>query len=816
MGQTWTDADFVRTGTDMRIFSEIEVMELEYCDFLQKFYLPNDGGGLVGYKAKKKISMFFFEYGLDDEYDDEIIQPSDSTYEKWLSGTRKPESSIWAEVIKSFDGGKLQKGLLATLNDNNLLTVMERFEISLGVGEPPDKVMFAKAVVTQFHAIASGSGTALNCVPTEYRKPPELKGFETYLREAKRNYRLMKLPGSEESQLSNYFVCSNIGTSSAVFPHRIRGNYLEDATLLKIRKFDRRGEIRNAILIGACGYGKTLMLQHLFLEAAEHIHETGILPVFAELRGFSSRYGSLLSFLVEAVQRFDLDFSQEKLIDILEKGQAGILLDGLDEMDPVETNYFQRKLTDFCHHYSNNQVVISSRQCASVSGIRGFTRLYIHPMDEGQSLQLIDKLLYGTEDAKAKKTILSFMDTNNGYIRKNGFIATNPMLLTIIVKHYEEIQNLKGDKTRFYELLYDMLIRGHDEDKESFDRFFHSVGNSDEFTEVFREFCSLAYMDGIFEFDHRAFEKYFRQLKSKNSLQNLSIFTLSNFQHDVCATACMMYEQESGIFYIDPGFQDYFFAEYYYQQDTDTTKAMVRALWDRKVNSFRNLDALRMFYKIAHEKVEICILLPYLESIFKGKSDEEAFLRYLSYGYGEITYLLLDKPQIDRFLKEPIKAERFDAVPDSNYPKNVIIGLLHDILDLPNTFILGSMDEIVRPDENTTHYIAGYYDNIGNPEDEDRTHTCLKALPLLIEFIRDNQHIQDMENLPFPVSDNSTGYAAVFGYVYTVDPLSLLEKPEQKASFIEICDGHPIRQIYQRVKEYYNDIVERQKINEYR
>ena len=57
----------------MRIFSEIEVMELEYCDFLQKFYLPNDGGGLVGYKAKKKISMFFFEYGLDDEYDDEIM-----------------------------------------------------------------------------------------------------------------------------------------------------------------------------------------------------------------------------------------------------------------------------------------------------------------------------------------------------------------------------------------------------------------------------------------------------------------------------------------------------------------------------------------------------------------------------------------------------------------------------------------------------------------------------------------------------------------------------------------------------------------------
>ena len=67
----------------------------------------------------------------------------------------------------------------------------------------------------------------------------------------------MKLPGNEECQMSSYFVCNNIGTSSAVFPHRIRGNYIEEATLQKIRKFDRRGEIRYAILIGACGYGKT-------------------------------------------------------------------------------------------------------------------------------------------------------------------------------------------------------------------------------------------------------------------------------------------------------------------------------------------------------------------------------------------------------------------------------------------------------------------------------------------------------------------------------------------------------------------------------
>lgn len=186
---------------------------MEYSEFLQMFYLPDSGGGLVGYKAKKKIPMFFFEHGLDADYNEEIIQPSDSTYEKWETGARKPDSAIWAEVIRSFDDGKLQKGLLSALNEINLRTIMGRFGVALEVGEPPDKVRFANAIVAQFHAIASGSGLADNVVPSEYRKPPELKGFGTYLWEAKKNYRLMKLPGNEECQMSSYFVCNNIGTS---------------------------------------------------------------------------------------------------------------------------------------------------------------------------------------------------------------------------------------------------------------------------------------------------------------------------------------------------------------------------------------------------------------------------------------------------------------------------------------------------------------------------------------------------------------------------------------------------------------------------
>lgn len=782
---------------------------MNYSDFFQKFYLSRSEGGLIGYKAQKKIPEFFFKFGLDENYWD-MLPTSESSYEKYFKSGRNPKNDIWVALKNHFDADSLLKNLLRELNESKLRELMARFGIALEVAEVPDKRQFANAVVAQFEAMAAGNGSADNIVPTEYKKAPEPVGFGTYLRGAESKFKWMKLPGEDEHLLSELFVTNNIGTSSAVFPHRIRGNYIKDATLTKIRTFDRRGEMRRVFLIGACGYGKTLMMQHLFLEAADHRSETGLLPVFAELRNFTPDYMDFVTFLVDAVKEFDLTFTHEMAADLLEKGQMQILLDGLDEMDPAETKHFQKKLAELCQHYPDNQVVISSRQCSALNGIRRFTPLYIHPLDDDQAQELIEKLLLGIEDDKAKETVQSFIGTNSGLVRKNGFVATNPMLLTIIVRHYKEIRNLNGNKARFYELLYNALIKEHDEDKESFDRFFHSVGSCDEFTEVFREFCALAYMDGVFEFDHRSFEKYFKQLKAKEKLQNPSKFSLTSFQHDVCATACMMYEQESGIYYIDPGFQDYFFAEFYYQEDTEPTKKMGRALWDRRINSFRNLDALKMFCEIAGDKAEVCILLPYLDSIFKGKSDEEAFLRYLSYGYGEITYLLFDKPMLDRCIKQGKTVEKFDFVPTGNVPQNIVMGLIQDILDVPNSFTIGSFAETVDP-TGATHFITGFYENDRNEENWwKKGPKWIKGLQFEIEYVHDRQYLQDLEFTPFPITDN-TGCAVVLGYVYKIDPLFLLEKPDQQKDFLELCEAGDVLTAFAAVKTFYQEITKNRK-----
>lgn len=786
---------------------------MEYSDFLQKFYLPDIGGGLDGYKSKKKTALFFFENGLDDQYDDNIICPSDSTFEKWVDGKRKPDSSIWSEASKHLDDEKLAKKLLAVLNTKNLKSIMMSFGITFEIEEVPDKKRFSTAVAAQFVAIAEGYGTADNIVPEEYKKTPESVGFRSYLRGAENKYKWIRLPGEEECLLDDVFICNNIGTSAAVFPHRIKGNYIEDATLEKLRTYDRRGEVLREILIGGCGYGKTLMLQHLFLEAADHSDETGRLPVIAELRNFSSSYDGFVPFIVDTVCEYDPSFTESSAIEILEKGQAQILFDGLDELDPGEVKFFQKKLAELIHRYPNIQVIVTSRPCSAINGINGFIKLYLHPLDEDQVNSLLDKLLIRKQDSKAKETILSFFEPGAGYVKKDGFIATNPMLLTVMVSNYEKLMKLNGDKTRFYELMYDVLIRGHDEEKEAFDRFFHSVGNREEFTQVFRAFCALTFMDGVYEFDRRTFEKYFKLVKKQEELSNPNIFRLDGFEHDVCATACMMYEQESGIYYIDPGFQDYCFAEYYYFEVTDKTKAMGEALNRRQVKSFRNLDGLKMLYMMSPEKMEVCVFLPFLNEIFKESDETKCFMRFLAYGFRECIYVDLDEVAIKANMAK-LNADKFDYLIDSNPPKNIVMWMILDILNLNNTFSLGALVKPLKQEDGVTHFITGYLDSVGKNEGSDKTY-IIKMNENEIRHKGDSDYFEKMRLMMVPIRDDK-GEPVCFGYKYRVNPLSLLPDQRRTEDFIAMAKKAGLVDAFMKVKEYYNKIVERQKANDFK
>ncbi len=451
---------------------------MNYSEFLSAFYVPEVGGGLIGFNSKNTIPFFFIQNGLRNDYKKEFIEQSASTYTKWLTGARKPSSTFWAEAANKLYPSNLEQSLLHSLNPAAFISISRSF----GLPVSPDninKAQLAHAIAKQFAALATGRGQADNIIPAEYNKTSTAtisnNTFEPYLGRACQKLRWLKPLEEDAGLIKDLYVCNNLGKTAAAFPYRVRGNYIENATLPALQHYDKYTETNHILIIGACGYGKTLMLQHLFLDAATHASETKKLPVFAEIKDFMPRDNDLKTFLLNSIKIYDPDFSNDLFDELLTCGSVQILLDGLDEMDPQETRFFQQKLSEFQALYSQNQIIITSRQCAALRGIRLFSKLYIHPLTDEQVSTLIDKHLTALSDMDAKETIYAFMNPHTGYIKPNSFIATNPMLLTLLITKRHELQDMQRDMIKFYACMYDALVRVHDLEKEAFGRFFHSV-----------------------------------------------------------------------------------------------------------------------------------------------------------------------------------------------------------------------------------------------------------------------------------------------------------------------------------------------------
>ncbi|MFV0382102.1 MAG: hypothetical protein ACK5L5_08900 [Bacteroidales bacterium] len=78
----------------------------------------------------------------------------------------------------------------------------------------------------------------------------------------------------------------------------------------------------------------------------------------------------------------------------------------------------------------------------------------------------------------------------------------------------------------------------------------------------------------------------------------------------------MMYEEDIKLYYIDPGFQEYLFAQHYFAADVEELDALGRTLWDVSKTEFDGIDAFEMLNEFSSEKFEKFLLKPYLKNIY--------------------------------------------------------------------------------------------------------------------------------------------------------------------------------------------------------
>lgn len=783
---------------------------MKYDEFFRAFHIGENDSALISYKTTWAIPKFFAETVLTTEQYREKLPSDQFSYDKWYQGNSSPRNH-WSNMANDFNEKTLKDALLAEIVDASIPKLLTNMGVK-EIGTEINKDLLCTAIAQQFKAIIDGRGTGEDVIADIYMSGNIKADFMDYVHKASQRYNVMKLIGGDEVPLADFFVCNTIGEKERVFADKkkIKCVYLDDPDLDSIRNIymKRRGyDNLKTVLVGSGGCGKSLMLQYLFLKAADAYAKTGVLPVFLELRYFTQN-DDIVPFIVKAVHSKDEKFNDEVAQQLLRSGRCQLLLDGFDEIDPSDVDAFLHKLEAFTDTYDKVQVVITSRGNEYLTGLHNFIKLYVWPFDNEQSLKLIDKILKHQGQTDERETVVEYI--NNGFLKKDGVFASHPLLLTYVTLKYPAYKRFHADHLLFYKSTYEALLSGHDDNKKPYDRVFMSVDNAEQFSKVFKEFCGITYKDGVLQLDSPSFEDYFNRLKAHKDFENPHKMNLTNFKHDVCSTACMMYEKEYDIFYIDPGFQEYLFAEYYRCAEIEDILELTESLKNTPYSKLLRFDALDMLSKSAELKFKTYVLMPFLDDICKG-TDEAGFTNFIKTCFNEINIVNVDEVvQAAYLISTGSTGLLYPQV--ENHPKTILLNYILRSMgeDHEFAYCLYSKDNV--PEDGTVKKVSISEDTqisgiliAMNTEVSGNQNLLIDCKPKEVYDYFNTEQSKGNPSGYFVGPDNRL---VQFGSELTIDTYFISTEPEDyKELMLNIIDNSKTTyDMFKRVKHYYKQL----------
>ncbi|MDE5085188.1 MAG: NACHT domain-containing protein, partial [Trichodesmium sp. St18_bin1] len=215
------------------------------------------------------------------------------------------------------------------------------------------------------------------------------------------------------------------------------------------------------VILGDPGSGKSTLLRYIALEWTKLLPKDLPLhpiPILIELQTYIANYNeknckNFLDFL-EKGSGVICNIPQQELHDKLEKGEAIVMFDGLDEVfDPAKR---ERVITDihrFTNDYKKVRVIVTSRVIGyKPQRLRDaeFYHFMLQDLDEEQIDNFITRwheLTYKSEEEETKKWIMGRLKQAIKGFSAIKEIARNPLLLTMmaIMNRNQELPKYKAD-----------------------------------------------------------------------------------------------------------------------------------------------------------------------------------------------------------------------------------------------------------------------------------------------------------------------------------------------------------------------------------
>lgn len=142
------------------------------------------------------------------------------------------------------------------------------------------------------------------------------------------------------------------------------------------------------------------------------------------------------------------------------------------------------------------------------------------------------------------------------------------------------------------------------------------------------------------------------------------------FIEDVTGKICLIYKDGGKYYFIHRSFQEYFVA-YFFSRQLEQRYGAVLDIFQRRDSADHDSVVLPMLFDMEQNKTELCIIIPFLEQIFKDENDDEAYEHFLEYFYPIICY---EQGDVTEFSMGTSESSIYEFIADKYNFKEMIDG----------------------------------------------------------------------------------------------------------------------------------------------